>query len=53
MPGNAVNGMLIPTIPDLMRAATRWPRAWIAIGMVVLASAGAARRRPAAAPVDA
>jgi inner membrane transporter RhtA len=28
-------------------------RAWIAIGMVVLASAGAARRRPAAAPVDA
>jgi len=29
------------------------PRAWIAIGMVVLASAGAARRRPAVAPVDA
>jgi inner membrane transporter RhtA len=29
------------------------PRAWIAIGMVVLASAGAARRRPAAVPVDA
>jgi inner membrane transporter RhtA len=29
------------------------PRAWIAIGMVVLASAGAARRRPPVAPVDA
>jgi inner membrane transporter RhtA len=28
-------------------------RAWVAIGMVVLASAGAARRSPAAAPVDA
>ena len=28
-------------------------RAWIAIGMVVLASAGAARRRPPVAPVDA
>jgi inner membrane transporter RhtA len=29
------------------------PRAWIAIGMVVLASAGAARRRPPVAPIDA
>src|SRR5260221_7857466 len=29
------------------------PRAWIAIGMVVLASAGAARRRPPVLPVDA
>ena len=27
MPGNAVYGMLMPTVPDLIRAATRWPRA--------------------------
>src|SRR5213596_1910025 len=27
MPGNAVYGMLIPTVPALILLATRWPRA--------------------------
>jgi hypothetical protein len=26
MPGNAVYGMLIPIVPDLIFAAIRWPR---------------------------